>query len=105
MFETPKTLFRQFKLSFRRRAKSPTASPFPLSLTATEVKQLKDLLCQPGWAAYRSLLERYAELRAQRLLQPLPLDQTNIERGAIAAVFELAALPDTLLQHLGENDD
>lgn len=66
--------------------------------------QLKELLRSPGWAAYRRLLERYADLRAQRLLQPLPLDTTNIERGAIAALFEIAALPDQLLTHLGDHD-
>ena len=69
------------------------------------MEQLKTLLRSPGWAAYRRLLERYADLRAQRLLQPLPLDQTNVERGAIAACFEIAALPDQLLKHLGDHDD
>jgi len=37
-------------------------------------------------------------------LQPLPLDQTNVERGAIAALFEIAALPDHLLTHIGDYD-
>lgn len=91
-----------FRLSFRRARSKP--SRYPLSLTGAELAQLKELLRSPGWAAYRSLLERYADLRAQRLLQPLPLDQTNIERGAIAALFEIAALPDQLLTHIGDQN-
>src|SRR5205809_122598 len=105
MFAMPKTLSQAFKLSFKRKARSGADNRYPLSLSATEVNQLKELLRAPGWAAYRTLLERYAELRAQRLLQPLPLDQTNVERGAIAAIFEIAALPDTLLKRLGDHDD
>ena len=93
-----------FKLSFKRKVPSPKASPYPLSLGMTEVNSLKELLRSPGWPAYRSLLERYANLRAQRLLQPLPLDQTNVERGAIAALFEIAALPDQLVKHIGDSD-
>ena len=94
-----------FKLSFKRKRLSGTDNRFPLSLSATEANQLKELLRSPGWGAYRNLLERYANLRAQRLLQPLPLDQTNVERGAILALFEIAALPDQLLKHLGDHDD
>ena len=96
--------FSGFKHLFKRRAKSAPTSPYPLSLRETELTALKELLRSPGWAAYRTLLERYAELRAQRLLQPLPLDQTNVERGAVAALFEVAALPDQLLKHIGDHD-
>jgi len=92
------------RLSFKRKAPSAKGSPYPLSLSAREINSLKELLRSPGWAAYRSLLERYADLRAQRLLSALPLDQTNIERGAIAALFEIADLPDHLLKHIGEYD-
>lgn len=88
-----------FKLSFRRKVPSPTSSQYPLSLTGAEWVALKELTASPGWAAFRSLLENYGSLRAQRLLTPLSLDQTNVERGAIAALFEIAALPETLIQH------
>ena len=100
MSATLKTLFRTFKLSFRRRAPSPPANQYPLSLTGAEWVALKELLSSPGWAAYRALLENYANLRAQRLLQPLSLDATNVERGAVAALLEIAALPETLVQHV-----
>lgn len=93
-----------FRLSFKRKPKRAADNQYPLSLREGEITALKELLRSPGWQAYRNLLERYADLRAQRLLQPLPLDQTNIERGAIAALFEIAALPDQLLKHIGDAD-
>lgn len=102
MSEMRTILSRIFKLSFKRKPKRAGDNPYPLSLTTAEMAQLKELLRSPGWVAYRNLLERYADLRAQRLLQPLPPDATNVERGAILALFEIAALPDQLLKHLGD---
>lgn len=54
---------------------------------------------------FRKLLESYGELRCQRLLQPIGIDQTNVERGAIAALFEMAALPDHIISRKQEIDD
>jgi hypothetical protein len=39
------------------------------------------------------------------LLTPLTPDQTNIERGAVAALFEIAALPELLISHYKELKD
>ena len=47
--------------------------------------------------AFRKLLDVYAESRLRRLCSLLPADQTNFERGAIAALTEVAALPETIL--------
>ena len=93
-----------FKLSFQRKAPSLKDNRYPLSLSGTEINSLKELLRSQGWPTFRKLLERYGELRAQRLLTPLPPDATNVERGAIAAIFEIAALPDQLVKHIGEYD-
>lgn len=87
---------------FRRKAPAQQVSQYPLSLSAEEWHQLVDLVAQPGWAAFRGLLERYASLRAQRLLTPLTHDQTNIERGAVAALIEMAALPEQLISRWRE---
>jgi len=62
-------------------------------------------VASPAWGGYKTLIEHYAELRAQRLLQPLSLDQTNVERGAVAALFEVAALPEAIIKHVKELDD
>jgi hypothetical protein len=58
---------------------------------------LKTLVRSPEWASFRAFLEGYAELRAQRLLGSLSPEQTNLERGAIAAVFEIASLPEQVI--------
>jgi len=91
----------KFSLSrlFSRRKAPDKANRFPYSLKAKEWAQLQDLVQSPAWASYRALLEHYGTLRAEKLLTPLTPDQTNIERGAVAALFEIAALPELLISH------
>ena len=84
---------------FARRKPPAAKDRFPYSLKAREWEQLRSLVESPAWASYRALLEHYGTLRAEKLLTPLTPDQTNIERGAVAALFEIAALPELLISH------
>ena len=93
------------KLFARRKHPSGTENQFPISLKAREWASLKALVESPDWVGFRAFLENYAALRAQKLLQPLTPDQTNIERGAIAAVFEVADLPEKLIAHFKETQN
>lgn len=97
-------LVQALKLSFKRKTPIQSGSKYPLSLTAAEWRLLKEAVDSPAWAGYKAFLEHYAEVRAQRLLQPLSLDQTNVERGAVAALFEVAALPEALIKHKEQLD-
>ena len=99
MSAMPKTSSLLFRLFSRRKTPSAEANRFPHSLQAKEWRQLADLVAHPAWEAYKKLLEHYGTIRAAKLLTPLPPDQTNIERGAVAALFEIAALPDILISH------
>lgn len=69
-----------------------------------QVRLLAELVEAPAWAAFEALVEYTAEIHARRLLTTLPLDQTNIERGAIAALNEVAALPSLIVNHQKELD-
>src|SRR5258706_7379674 len=97
--------FHPFRISFKRKEPLPKGSRFPLSLTGTEWVALKELVSSPAYLRYKAFLDNYAELRAQRLLQPLSLDATNTERGAVAAIFEIAVLPEAIIKHVKELDD
>ena len=66
------------------------------------MRLLAELVEHPAWAAFEALVEHTAEIHARRLLTTLPPDQTNVERGAIAALNEVAALPSLIVQHQKE---
>lgn len=96
------SVFQTFKRFFKRKTPSALGSRFPLSLRAEQWAQLQALVQDPAWASYRALLEHYGTIHAFALLQPLSPDQTNVERGKVAALFEIAALPELLISHWKE---
>lgn len=64
---------------------------------------LVQLLRQPDFQAFKRFLQRLQAYHVRRALSPLPPDQTNLERGAVAALTEITATLDYLIQqHLNE---
>lgn len=93
-----------FKLFSRRKVKWPEGSPFP-RLERGQVQDLKELTASSGYEVYQQVLETTAELRAQRLLQPLSPEQYHFERGVLFAYVEMHDVVQRIINRQKELDE
>lgn len=78
-----------WKLFSKRKAQWQPASPLPLSLGASQVARLKELVDSEAYEALQDVVQRLAEIRAVRLLKPGTPDEHNFDRGVLFAYREV----------------